>query len=193
MRRGFLCLVTFGLFLSFLLTGCSRHKPKTAPEAPALAETTVAPPPAPAPPEPEPTAAPEPADPLAGDLDTVNEYVRSQGLLGDVYYAYDSSDLSDDARQRLADNAQFLRRYPAFAAMIEGHCDERGTPEYNLALGERRASAARDYLGSLGVDTSRLRTLSYGEERPVCTETEESCLQQNRRAHFVITGRQNEG
>ena len=71
-------------------------------------------------------------------------------------------------------------------ATIEGHCDERGTNEYNLALGERRANAAQSYLVSLGVGQARLRTLSYGEERPVCTESTEGCWQRNRRAHFVI-------
>jgi peptidoglycan-associated lipoprotein len=72
---------------------------------------------------------------------------------------------------------------------IEGHCDERGTNEYNIALGQRRASAAKDYIVSLGVEDSRLRTISYGEERPFCTESNEGCWQQNRRAHFVATGR----
>ena len=76
---------------------------------------------------------------------------------------------------------------------IEGHADERGTNEYNLALGDKRANAVRDYLTSLGVDAGRLRTLSYGEERPVCTESEESCWSQNRRGHMVITGRANMG
>ena len=80
-----------------------------------------------------------------------------------------------------------------FMVTIEGHADERGTNEYNLALGERRANAVSDYLGSLGVAGDRLRTISYGEERPVCTESDESCWSQNRRAHMVITGRANVG
>jgi peptidoglycan-associated lipoprotein len=187
MSRQALCLVLVGLFLA-LLPGCARKKPTTAPQAPVEEVAATAPAPAPEPsmvPEP----APEPADPLDGDLASVNEYARSQGLLGDVYYAYDSFDLTDEARQRLAANAQFFNRYTAFEAIIEGHCDDRGTPEYNLALGERRANNARSYLTSLGVDGSRLRTITYGEERPVCTENEEACWSQNRRAHFLVTGR----
>jgi peptidoglycan-associated lipoprotein len=183
MPRQALFLMLIGLSLS-MLPGCSRKKPTTAPQAPVQEVASTAPTPAP-----EPPVAAEPADPLDGDLATVNEYVRSQGLLDDIFYSYDSSDLSPEARQRLAANAQFFNRYTAFEAVIEGHCDERGTPEYNLALGERRASNARSYLTSLGVEGSRLRTLSYGEERPACTESEEGCWSRNRRAHFLITGR----
>jgi peptidoglycan-associated lipoprotein len=132
-------------------------------------------------------------DPLAGDLAKVNDYLSANGLLGDVYFDFDKSDLRDDARARLARNAEWLRGHPEFEVTIEGHCDERGTNEYNLALGERRAAAAKDYLGSLGVAAARLRTLSYGEERPVCSESNESCWSRNRRAHFVVTGRTNVG
>lgn len=185
MRRWILSLVMIGLGLS-LLSGCARkQKPTTTADLTVPAEMSTAPASRPT----APASAPEPADPLSGDLGSVNDYVRAQGLLGDVYYAYDSSDLSSDARQRLTDNGRFLRQNPQFEAMIEGHCDSRGTPEYNLALGERRASEARSYLTALGVDGSRLRTRSYGEEMPVCTEEEESCWSQNRRAHFVLTGR----
>ncbi|HEX5757696.1 MAG TPA: peptidoglycan-associated lipoprotein Pal [Thermoanaerobaculia bacterium] len=162
---------------------CARKKP-VVPPAPPPVETSAAPAPA-APPE-EPAA---PADPLAGDLDSVNEYVRTQGLLRDVYYAYDSAALSPEARQALAANARFLSGHPEFEVVIEGHCDERGTNEYNLALGERRASSARDYLASLGVRGDRLRTLSYGEERPACHDSDEACWSQNRRCHFLIAAR----
>lgn len=187
MSRQALCLMLIGLSFT-LLPGCSRKKPTTAPAAPIQQEAAASPAPAPGPPSaPEPVA--EPADPLAGDLASVNEYLRSRGMLGDVYYAYDSSDLSEEARQRLAANARFFNEHPVFEALIEGHCDEQGTPEYNLALGERRANSARSYLTSLGVDGSRLRTITYGEERPVCTESSESCWSQNRRAHFLVTGR----
>ncbi len=82
-----------------------------------------------------------------------------------------------------------MRAHPNFRFLVEGHCDERGTNEYNLALGERRANAATGYLASLGIDGMRMRTVSYGEERPVCTESNESCWQRNRRARFVITGK----
>jgi peptidoglycan-associated lipoprotein len=187
MPRQALFLMLIGLSLS-MLPGCSRKKPTTAPQAPVQEAASTAPAPAPPPPA-APEPAPEAVDPLDGDLASVNEYVRSQGLLDDVFYSYDSFALTEEARQRLAANAQFFIRNTAFEAVIEGHCDERGTSEYNLALGERRASSARSYLTSLGVDGSRLRTITYGEERPVCSESDESCWSQNRRAHFLITGR----
>ncbi len=191
MQRHALSLMIVGFSLTLVLTGCGRKTPKTAPEAQAESGAWTAPAPAPEPaPPPPPPPAPAPADPLdSEDLAAVNEHVRSQGLLDDVFYAYDSADLSETARQRLAANARFFNQHPVFEAVIEGHCDDRGTPEYNLALGERRASSAKSYLMSLGVDGSRLRTLSYGEERGVCSASEESCWSQNRRAHFLLSGR----
>jgi peptidoglycan-associated lipoprotein len=149
--------------------------------------------------EPQPqevTSAPEPTiqgdetpDPLAGDLQEANEYATRQGLLGDVFFDYDQYELRQDARDRLAQNARFLNEHPQFVVTIEGHADERGTNDYNLALGERRANAAKAYLVTLGVAETRLRTLTYGEERPFCGESSESCWRMNRRAHFTITGR----
>jgi peptidoglycan-associated lipoprotein len=127
------------------------------------------------------------------DLQVVNDELRRRGFSPDVYFEYDESSLSDDTRGKLARNADLLKSQGQFMVTIEGHADERGTNEYNLALGERRSNAVRDYLGSLGVTGDRLRTISYGEERPACTETEESCWSQNRRAHLVITGRANVG
>lgn len=173
-----------------LLPGCARRRPATTAdqgptELPVATTTTEAPAGG--------EASPDAADPFAGDLEAVNRYVRDQGLLGDVHFAYDSFELAAEARQRLADNASFLKRHPQFEVVIEGHCDERGTPEYNLALGERRASGTRGYLGALGIDESRLRTLSYGKERPLCTEQDENCWWRNRRAHFMISGRREAG
>lgn len=187
-------ITTTVLILSCLIlaSGCRGRKkqaPTTAADLP-VTSTVAVPDPAPAP-EPEPDmAAPAPApDPLDGDLESVNEYLRRQGLLGDAYFDYDRAELSEDAREQLAKNARFLTENPRFALTLEGHCDERGTDEYNLALGERRAQSARSYMVSLGVPASRLTTLSYGEERPVCGDTEESCWRQNRRAHPAVTGR----
>jgi peptidoglycan-associated lipoprotein len=132
-------------------------------------------------------------NPLSGDLQEATDYALRQGLLGDVFFDYDQAELRSDARDRLARNAQFLNEHPEFVVTIEGHADERGTNEYNLALGERRASAARDYLTTLGVSAGRIRTLTYGEERPFCGASNESCWSQNRRAHFTITGRTSVG
>ena len=107
------------------------------------------------------------------------------GVLKDAYFAYDSSELDGPARDVLAANAEWLKENPRARTEVEGHCDERGTVEYNLALGARRAKAAKDYLVSLGVSAGRLSTISYGEELPVCREATESCYARNRRAHFV--------
>lgn len=169
--------------------GCARRqKTTTAPEAaPAVAISSAVAPSGPIPEAPA-EADPEP-DPLSGDLASLNEYLQRNGMLADVYFDYDRARLTDQGRERLARSAQFLRQYPQFLVTLEGHCDDRGTPEYNLALGEQRAFTARDYLNSLGVDGQRLRTISYGEERPVCNDSAEACRSQNRRVHPMVTGR----
>jgi peptidoglycan-associated lipoprotein len=106
--------------------------------------------------------------------------------LKDIFFDFDRADLRGDARDTLRANADWLKSNPSTRVEIEGHCDERGTNEYNLALGAKRAQAARDYLVSLGIAGERLSTISYGEEIPVCREQAESCWRQNRRARFVI-------
>ena len=107
----------------------------------------------------------------------------------DAYFDYDKNDIRDDARQALTRDADLLKRIfqsdPSFTVVIEGHCDERGSAEYNLGLGDRRATAAKDFLVQLGVPADRLRTISYGKERPVCTDANESCYQRNRHAHLA--------
>lgn len=167
-----------------LAGGCKKKPPTTTEEArppieePAT-ETRVPPPATTAPREPVET------DVLSAELDELNR----KGYLQDAYFDYDQSDLRDDARTALSANAEWLKRYPSIQLLVEGHADERGTSAYNLALGDRRANAARDYLTSLGVAATRVRTVSYGKERPFCTEGSEDCWQQNRRAHFVITAK----
>jgi peptidoglycan-associated lipoprotein len=108
------------------------------------------------------------------------------GPLEDIYFGYDSIDLSPEARAALQRNRDWLERNPAARVEIEGHCDDRGTIEYNLALGARRAAAAKDYLSALGVSSSRITTISYGEELPLCRESTDACWQRNRRGHFVV-------
>ncbi|MEO8276659.1 MAG: peptidoglycan-associated lipoprotein Pal [Thermoanaerobaculia bacterium] len=164
--------------------GCPKKAPKSSSVAPAVTAEPVAIP------APKDLSANDPkASPLDADLLAANEYAYRNGLLGDVYFEFDRAELRDEARERLAKNAEFLRQRPEFTVTIEGHCDERGTAEYNLALGQSRANMARNYIGSLGVTADRLTGLSLGEERPACTETQEGCWSQNRRAHFVLTGR----
>ena len=167
------------------LAGACKKKPPTTTaearppvEAPAPPETRVPPPPPSAPAE------------AAGEVMTQDiSELNKKGYLTDAYFDYDQSDLRDDARTALSGNAEWLKRYPSIQVLVEGHCDERGTSAYNLALGDRRANAARDYVASLGISAARVRTVSYGKERPFCTESSESCWQQNRRAHFVITAK----
>lgn len=179
------------LACSFALVGCAKKKPVTtnegmqpAPEMQAPAEE-VTPEPMPKPMDDETRAL------MSEDLQVVNDYVTQRGLIGDVYFDFDEYELKPEARERLAKNADFMKAHPEFVFTIEGHCDERGTNEYNLALGDRRANAAKNYLISLGVSGARLQTISYGEERPVCTQSTEECWARNRRAHFLVTGRAN--
>ena len=106
----------------------------------------------------------------------------------DAFFDYDKASIRDDARSALSKTAEFLSSYPRIAIVIEGHCDERGSTEYNVALGDQRSDAAKDFLVSQGVAVDRIQTVSYGKERPFCTQTNESCWQKNRRAHFKMAG-----
>jgi peptidoglycan-associated lipoprotein len=108
------------------------------------------------------------------------------GPLQDVHFDYDRYDLSEEARSTLQSNAEWLKANAAAKVEVEGHCDDRGTVEYNLALGAKRAKAVKDYLATLGISSDRLSTISYGEELPLCREENESCWARNRRAHSVV-------
>ncbi len=200
MSRKLMVWIALPVLLTFLY-GCPKKKPATTP-ADLDVETTNVPAPATTPSTPtdvEQPAAPvvddeAEVDPLAGsDLGAINAELQRRGFSADVYFDYDESGLTDDTRDKLARNADLLKSNPQFTITIEGHADSRGTNEYNLALGERRSIAVRDYMTSLGLGADRVRTISYGEERGVCTEEEESCWSQNRRAHMLITGRSNVG
>ena len=141
-----------------------------------------APAPAPAPgmapaPAPAPGMAPAPAAPQAASAMIMQE---------DIYFDFDKSTLKPAAQDNLMKKAAWLRDNPNATLTIEGHCDERGTNEYNLALGDRRADSAKAFLVDLGIAASRLTTVSYGEERPVCTQHTEECWAKNRRDHFVV-------
>jgi peptidoglycan-associated lipoprotein len=109
--------------------------------------------------------------------------------LNDVFFDYDSTTLRQDAREALVRNADWLRRWSSTAILIEGHADERGTAEYNLALGRQRAAVVESYLQALGVPADRIRTVSKGKEQPFCRERVESCWNENRRGHFVIVAK----
>ena len=125
-----------------------------------------------------------PAPPAAAPETSMQELFE-RGVK-DVYFDYDKADIRADARDALSQTAQFLRSYPQMKVIVEGHCDERGSTEYNLALGDRRAGAAKQFLISLGIAADRLESVSYGKERPFCSAATEECYKQNRRAHFAM-------
>ena len=165
-------------------SACAKKPPTTSAEArPPVqsrpAETPVAPPPSAA------TRKDVEGDVLSQDLATLNR----KGYLIDAYFDFDQAELRSDARDGLAKDAQWLKKYPSIRILLEGHCDDRGTEAYNLALGDKRASAAREYLESLGVPESRIQTVSYGKERPFCESDDDSCWQENRRDHVVVTAK----
>ncbi len=126
-------------------------------------------------------APPPPPPPPAGPTDD-ELFLRE---VRDAYFDYDKADIRPDARAALSKTADFLKSNPRFKVIIEGHCDERGSTEYNLGLGDRRASAVKQYIVSLGVSADRVSTVSFGKEKPFCMESAEACWQQNRRGHFV--------
>ncbi len=176
--------MTLALAAVALVVACS---PKPKPEPP--------PPPAPTPTptvvtlEPTPAPTPKPAprsqedDIKAMSLDRVSSYLKP------AFFDYDKAELRADARDVLAGDATWLKAHPTVVFTIEGHCDERGTAQYNLALGDRRANSAKEYLVSLGIDAGRAKTVSYGNERPFATGHDEDSWAKNRRAHFVVTAK----
>ncbi len=130
----------------------------------------------------------EPAsEALPDDAEELNRMAQEKGWIRDAFYEYDSSTLTEQAREALQASASWLKGYPQYGLIVEGHCDERGTEQYNLALGERRAYAAKEYLVSLGIDAARIQTQSFGEERPFDSGTSEAAYAKNRRAHLVLT------
>ena len=176
------------------VAACGKKKPPVArplpPPPPSGAAADPGRPPTPPEPVPETAAIPrEPAiseDPLtSGDLDAINKNSPFQP----VFYPLDSFEVDGTGQQALNTNAGILKKYPTWIITIEGHCDERGTAEYNLALGEKRALAAKTYLVSLGVPADRLRTVSYGKEFPFDPGHSEGAWSKNRRAHFVVTSK----
>lgn len=180
MRQSTLVLA---LLAAVALVGCGGNPPPEQPAPPPPAPTP--PPPAPTP---EPTPIPQPSEYdriLASPIDEIER----MGLLEEIHFDFDKSEIREGDRAILEKNAAALKEFDFLAITVEGHCDERGTVDYNLALGERRAKAAYDYLVSLGVPVERLKTVSYGKEVPLCRESTEECWARNRRAHFTVTGK----
>lgn len=175
-----------------IAAGCAKKvpPPQPAPQpAPPVVQPAPPPPPQPAPP---PARVPEPPRVPTEDeifASKTLEVLNSEQPLAHVLFDLDSYALSDAARASLETNAAWLRRWPSTKVIIEGHADSRGSNEYNLGLGDRRAAAVRDYLVSLGIPADRLASVSKGEEAPFCREDNETCWAQNRRGYFVITAK----
>ena len=182
-------VLTMGASVVMITSGCHRKAAMVAPTLPPPVAIRDAFPPA-APRE-LPTEAQIPESTSAASVTaartskTLEDYLNR---LLDAYFDYNKADLRSDARTALNDNSSELRsllnEFPNTKFVVEGNCDERGSPEYNLALGDRRAKAAQEFLIQIGVPAERLSTISYGQERPICTEHDETCWQKNRRAHF---------
>ncbi len=185
MKKTALVVLALAAFTAF--SACGKKTPPAPPPPPPVAPE--APPPAP-PPPPRPEVAPV-VDEYARIKAMSAEDIEKSGLLAEVYFDFDKAEIRDQDRGVLSKNAEALKRFDFLRITVEGHCDERGTVEYNLALGERRAKAAHDYLVSLGVPAERLKTVSYGKEVPACAQSSEDCWQKNRRAHFTVSGKAN--
>ncbi len=192
MRRTTISVMALAVLVTVLVGACAKKQPPVARPMPPPAADTNTPPPAP-PPPPRPVAEPVPVppEPLAEDtigsrsLDDLNR----DSPLAPLFFDLDSAEVSADGQQVLQANARVLEKYPTWQVTIEGHCDERGTAEYNLALGERRALAAKTYLVSLGIAADKVRTVSYGKEFPFDPGHDDAAWAKNRRAHFVITAK----
>ena len=133
------------------------------------------------------TVNPAPPPPTTASTGTASDATLFSQNVKDIFFAYDSYELSPEAEATIQADAKFLQQHPTITFLIEGHCDERGSIEYNLTLGEYRANAAKQALTQQGVSATRIRTISYGKEKPFCNESTEACWQQNRRAHFVYS------
>lgn len=189
-RRIQLCAAAL-LFAALTAGACAKKKPEPPPPAPAPAPAPAATTPAPPPPPPPPAPAPQPKPPTEDEVFAAKslDQLNAEKPLGDVFFTYDSTDLTEEARATLQKDIDWMKRWASTKVMVEGHADNRGTNEYNLALGERRADAVRDYLVSLGLSADRVTIVSKGEEQPFCSDDNESCWQQNRRGHFIITAK----
>jgi len=190
MTRSVRLVTAIALAASLGAGACAKKKPAPPPAAPAAPPVTqpTTPPPPPTPPAPPPPAPRTPSDQDIFNAKTLDQ-LNAEKPLDDAFFALDSSEISGEARSALQKDAEWMKRWTSTKVMVEGHCDSRGTAEYNLALGDKRAAAVRDYLVSLGVDASRVQTVSKGKEQPFCNDENDACWQQNRRGHFLITAK----
>ncbi|NMB99904.1 MAG: peptidoglycan-associated lipoprotein Pal [Thermoanaerobaculaceae bacterium] len=173
-RLIFVLILVFSLLL--IMNGCKKKEagPKTPPPAPAVSE------------QPSTGWTPEKQTEQL-KVETTADYYNKQGVLKRIHFETNKWAILPEAREILKKNAEWIMAHPEFKLIIEGHCDERNTEAYNLALGERRANSAKEFLVGLGVPASKIQTVSYGENKPLCTDHNEECWQQNRRAEFLLT------
>ena len=164
----------------------SQVPPPPPPPPPAV--TPAPPPPAP-PPAPTPTPTPRALSEAEIFANKSLQQLNDEKPLSDVFFELDQSDIRDEGKTALQKDADWLKKWSSAQVTVEGHCDSRGSSEYNLSLGSRRANAVKEYLTSLGIQAGRMTVISKGKEQPVCSDANESCWQQNRRGHFVITGK----
>ena len=193
MTRKTNALMVLAVLLTVVVGACAKKQlPVARPMPPPAVNNTGNTLPPPPPPPPSPVAEPMPVPPMPVE-DTIGskslDDLNRDSPLKPLFFDLDSSDVSPEGQQVLQANAAVLKKYPAWQVTIEGHCDERGTGEYNLALGERRALAARTYLVSLGIPADKVKTVSYGKEFPFDAGKDDGAWSKNRRAHFVITAK----
>ena len=190
--RRLVSLVALSAAIAVAAAGCHKKVPQQTPAAspPAPPPAVPAPPP---PPPPPPPPRPVPAPPPLSEEEIFArksvDQLNAEKPLGDVFFDLDQSTIRDDGRAPLQQNADWMKKWGSTQVTVEGHCDSRGSSEYNLALGSRRASAVKEYLVNLGVPSNRITIVSKGKEQPVCSEQNEACWQQNRRGHFIVTGK----
>jgi peptidoglycan-associated lipoprotein len=194
MNRARRLLTTIALASAIALTAAACHKkiataPPAPPPPPPVAPAPPPPPPPPAPPRAVPAPPPSPLTEDQIFAQKSLDQLNAERPLDDVFFDFNESEIREDGKAPLQKDAVWLKRWASTSINVEGHCDSRGSSEYNLALGSRRASAVKDYLANLGVPIGRIMIISKGKEQPFCNEENESCWQQNRRGHFIVTAK----
>lgn len=187
--RRFASLLALSTAIAVFAAGCHKKVAPPPPAPPPPPPAAPATPPPPPPPPPAPAPAPRPLSEEEIFARKSVDQLNAEHPLDDVYFDLDKSDIREDGRAPLQKDADWLKKWSSVKVSVEGHCDERGSSEYNLGLGSRRGDAVKAYLANLGITSDRVTVVSKGKEQPTCSDHNESCWQQNRRGHFVITAK----